>query len=145
MIGLEIRGAVFANDRPFGGISVVLVGDFDQKLPVQRRGSLAQVLVNSVTDGVRYMSAKEVLQRHAADVFGSFTKYTTFTTTLKVCSRVYTFYDRKGCGNRVRAYHQPSDQERTGKAEGNSGSPTVCFGSSMKPFRFGSLVCRRSC
>lgn len=102
MIGLEIRGAVFDNpNMPFGGISMMLVGDFDQKLPVQRGGSLAQVLVNSVTDDERHMSVKEVLRLHAADVFGRFTKYTTFTTTLKVCSRVYTFYDRKCCGNRV--------------------------------------------
>ena len=101
MIGLEIRGAVFDEpNRPFGGISVVLVGDFDQKLPVPKTDSLAQVLVNSVTDDKR-MSVKEVLQLHAADVFGRFTKYTTFTTTPKVCSRVYTFHDRKCCGNRV--------------------------------------------
>ena len=66
---------MFDNDKPFGGISIVLVGDFDQKLPVQQGGSLAQVLVNSVTDDIRHMSLKEVLKRNAADIFGRFKKY----------------------------------------------------------------------
>ena len=66
---------LYDNDKPFGGISMVLVGDFDQKLPVITGGSLAQVLVNSVTDDVRYMSVKEVLKRNVADVFGRFRKY----------------------------------------------------------------------
>ena len=37
--------------------------------------SLAHVLVNSVTDKVRYMTVKEVFMRNVADVFGRFRKY----------------------------------------------------------------------
>ena len=81
-------------------MNVVLVGDFDQKLPVSRGGSLAQVLVNSVTDDVRHMSVKEVLQRNAADVFGRFTKYPRFITMLKICYRIYV-YDQTCCENSV--------------------------------------------
>ncbi len=66
---------LYDNDEPFGGISVVLVGDFDQKLPVTQGGSLAQVLVNSVTDSTRRMTAKSAQKRNVADVFGRFTKY----------------------------------------------------------------------
>ena len=66
---------LYDNEQPFGGISVVLVGDFDQKLPVQKGGSLAQILVNSVTDDIKYMSGKEMRQRNAANVFRLFQKY----------------------------------------------------------------------
>jgi hypothetical protein len=66
---------LYGNEKPFGGISVVLVGDFDQKLPVQKGGSLAQILVNSVTDDIEYMSGKEMRKRNAANAFRLFRKY----------------------------------------------------------------------
>ena len=56
---------VYDNDVPFGGINVVLVGDFDQKLS-PRGGNLAQVLVNSVTDPIRWMSKQEALRLSVA-------------------------------------------------------------------------------
>ena len=65
---------LYNNDKKFSGISVVLVGDFDQKLPVGKGTSLAQQLVNTETDP-KYMSDKKVSMRQAANVFGMFTKY----------------------------------------------------------------------
>ena len=66
---------VFNNDLPFGGISVILVGDFDQKGTVQRGTSLAQILVNSVTDAVSYVDDKGVSKRNVTGIFGKFKKY----------------------------------------------------------------------
>ena len=66
---------LFDSEEPFGGINVVLVGDFDQKLPVQKGGSLAQILVNSVTDKLQYMSGREMRKRNAANSFSLFKKY----------------------------------------------------------------------
>ena len=66
---------LYGNEEPFGGVNVILVGDFDQKLPVAKGGSLAQVLVNSVTDAMRHMSGAAMRRRNAAAAFSRFTKY----------------------------------------------------------------------
>ena len=46
----EVLRQVYDEDKPFGGISIILTGDFDQKLPPVGK-CIAQVLVDSVSAG----------------------------------------------------------------------------------------------
>lgn len=66
---------VFNSTEPFGGVNVVLVGDFDQKLPVEKGSSLAQILVNQHTYEKRRIDSKGAKQQHAAKLFAMFQKY----------------------------------------------------------------------
>ncbi len=54
---------------------MVLVGDFDQKLPVEKGSSLAQILVNQHTYKQRRIDKKGAKQQHAAKLFAMFKKY----------------------------------------------------------------------
>ncbi len=54
---------------------MVLVGDFDQKLPVGSNGSLTQVLVNNVTYLKRRLHTKGTQQQRTARAFSQFKKY----------------------------------------------------------------------
>ena len=66
---------VFDSREPFGGVHMILVGDFDQKLPVERGSSLAEILVNQTTYQERRIDKNGTRQQHAADLFGMFKKY----------------------------------------------------------------------
>ena len=67
----EVLRQVYDEDKPFGGINIILTGDFDQKLPPVGK-NLAQVLVDSVS---AKWHKKEKYDEDAALLFKMFRKY----------------------------------------------------------------------
>ena len=55
---------------PFGGLTTILVGDFDQKKPCKKGSSLAQILVNYTTEDVQNTERARI-----AGVFQQFRKF----------------------------------------------------------------------
>ena len=70
-----ILRTVYCNPEPFAGFNIILVGDFDQKRPVTRGSSLAQILVNNATEQSQACDSKDVAKMHAANIFGMFIKF----------------------------------------------------------------------
>ena len=71
----KILRTIFNTNKSFGGLNVILVGDFDQKMPVKKGGSLAQALVNWASDDPRRGDNKEMYKNKAAKTFSKFKKY----------------------------------------------------------------------
>ena len=57
-------------DLPFGGLTTILVRDFDQKKPCKKGSSLAQILVNYTTEDVQNTERARI-----AGVFQQFRKF----------------------------------------------------------------------
>ena len=55
---------------PFGGLTTILVGDFDQKKPCKKGSSLAQILVNYTTEDVQSTERARI-----AGIFAQFRKF----------------------------------------------------------------------